>query len=172
MHGGAAAARRTAARAIDAMDLRVQPGHLLRRAQQRAVDLFVAAVGENGLTPPQFAALLTIYQHPGLTQRALVERTGIDRSTIADMIERLAARGLIARRRVTRDQRANSLTATAGGIAALERAIAAVRAAQERIMAPVPLHKRALVIEALALLADLPLRREARPKLSLAKVKP
>ncbi len=149
-----AAAKRILSKAIDLMDLGDQPGHLLRRAQQRAVELFSAAVGDNGLTPPQFAALLTVYRHPGLTQRQLVERTGIDRSTVADMIERLTTRGLMLRRRVTRDQRANSLSISAAGIAALDGAIEAVEAAQRRIMDPVPPQKRAMAIEILALLAD------------------
>ena len=79
-------------RLIDTMDIRHTAGHLLRRAQQRAVDLFVQAVGENGLRPPQFAVLMTVYQNPGLNQTHLVDKTGIDRSTIADMIDRMVAR--------------------------------------------------------------------------------
>lgn len=145
-----------AGRAIDHVDLRATPGHLLRRAQQRAVDLFVQAVGENGLRPPQFAALLTIHQNPGLNQTQLVKRTGIDRSTVADMIDRLAARGLIERRRASADQRVNTLWITPAGTATLEACHAAVDAAQARIMAPVPAEKRAAAIEALTLLADLP----------------
>jgi DNA-binding MarR family transcriptional regulator len=145
-----------AARAIDRLDLRLAPGHLLRRAQQRAVDLFVQAVGETGLRPPQFAALLTIHQNPGLNQTQLVRRTGIDRSTVADMIDRLAARGLIERRRASADQRVNTLWITPAGTATLEACHEAVEAAQARIMAPVPPERRAAAIEALTLLADLP----------------
>jgi DNA-binding MarR family transcriptional regulator len=147
---------RAAGRGIDRLDLRAAPGHLLRRAQQRAVDLFVQAVGENGLRPPQFAALLTIHQNPGLNQTQLVRRTGIDRSTVADMIDRLAARGLIERRRASADQRVNTLWITAAGTATLEACHEAVDAAQARILAPVPPEKRAAAIEVLTLLAELP----------------
>ncbi|MBL8665244.1 MAG: winged helix-turn-helix transcriptional regulator [Candidatus Odyssella sp.] len=155
MAGGAARAK-AAPRTIDLIDVRRTPGHLLRRAQQRAVDLFVQAVGENGLRPPQFAVLLTVYRHPGLNQTHLVDRTGIDRSTIAEMIDRMVARGYIERKRDAADQRVNTLWATGAGIAALEASVDAVLAAQERILAPVPPEKRAALMEALALLAEVP----------------
>ncbi|MFO0989081.1 MAG: MarR family winged helix-turn-helix transcriptional regulator [Alphaproteobacteria bacterium] len=155
MAGGAARAK-AAPRTIDLIDVRRTPGHLLRRAQQRAVDLFVQAVGENGLRPPQFAVLLTVYRHPGLNQTHLVDRTGIDRSTIAEMIDRMVARGYIERKRDAADQRVNTLWATGAGIAALEASVDAVLAAQERILAPVAPEKRAALMEALALLAEVP----------------
>src|SRR5262249_62030882 len=101
-----------APRAIDLVDLRRTPGHLLRRAQQRAVDLFVQAVGENGLRPPQFAVLVSVYQNPGLNQTDLVGKTGIDRSTNADMMDRIVPRGYIERRRAAADERVNTLRAT------------------------------------------------------------
>jgi DNA-binding MarR family transcriptional regulator len=145
-----------APRTIDLVDIRRTPGHLLRRAQQRAVDLFVQAVGENGLRPPQFAVLTTVYQNPGLNQTHLVDKTGIDRSTIADMIDRMVARGYIARKRDAADQRVNTVWITDAGIAALEACVDAAMAVQEEILAPVPPEKRAALMEALALLAELP----------------
>jgi DNA-binding MarR family transcriptional regulator len=143
-------------RQIDTIDLRRTPGHLLRRAQQRAVELFVQAVGENGLRPPQFAVLVTVYQNPGLNQTHLVDKTGIDRSTVADMVERMAARGFIERRRDSADQRVNTLWITGAGIAALESCVEAAMEVQAAILAPVPPEKRAALLEALELLADLP----------------
>ncbi|HEY7608387.1 MAG TPA: MarR family winged helix-turn-helix transcriptional regulator [Alphaproteobacteria bacterium] len=155
MASGTARAK-PAPRAIDLVDIRRTPGHLLRRAQQRAVDLFVQAVGENGLRPPQFAVLVTVYQNPGLNQTHLVDKTGIDRSTVADMIDRMVARGYIERKRDAADQRVNTLWATGAGIAALDACVDAAMAVQDEILAPVPPEKRAAVLEALVLLAELP----------------
>ena len=84
------------------------------------------------------------------------DRTGIDRSTIAEMIDRLVARGYIERKRDTGDQRVNTLWATVAGVAALEACVDAAMAAQEEILAPVPPEKRAALLEALVLLAELP----------------
>ncbi len=145
-----------AARRIDDIALHETPGHLLRRAQQRAVDLFVQAVGDRGLRPPQFALLLAAYQNPDANQSELVRLTGIDRSTAADMITRLAGRGLIRRARTEADGRANRLSVTARGVEALEAAADRVDRAQESIVAPIPAGQRAQFLRNLARIADLP----------------
>ena len=159
--GGGPGARATAppdaaGRPIDGVALHETPGHLLRRAQQRAVDLFVQEVGERGLRPPQFALLLAACQNPQANQSELVRITGIDRSTAADMITRLAGRGLIRRARTEADGRANRLSVTAEGVAALEAAADRVARAQARIVAPIPAGQRAQFLKNLARIADLP----------------
>jgi len=150
--------------ALASLVLLDQPGHLMRRAQQRAVELFQRAVGRNGLTPRQFAVMLTIGQLPGLKQTELVDLTGIDRSTLAEMIERLARQGLVNRRRTRADQRANAVELTEAGRQAVHEAIPAVRRAQTQILAPLPQPQRAAFLASLAMLADLPRggRRAAR----------
>ena len=143
-------------RRIDGIALHETPGHLLRRAQQRAVDLFVQAVGEQGLRPPQFALLLAACQNPQANQSELVRLTGIDRSTAADMITRLAGRGLIRRVRTEADGRANRLSVTTTGVAAVEAAADRVERAQEDIVAPIPAGQRAQFLKNLSRIADLP----------------
>lgn len=130
------------------------PGHLLRRCQQRAVEIFMEEIGTARLTPRQFALLLTLAQRPGLTQTELVEETGIDRSTVGDMIDRLVRRGLVRRRRSGRDQRANTLAILPAGTAALREALPAVERAQLRIMAPLPPAMRGAFMAALQLMAN------------------
>lgn len=140
--------------AVDAgFRLRDEPGHLLRLCQQRAVELFVREVGEDGPTPRQFAVLVSVMAKPGLSQTELVRATGIDRSTLTEIIRRLVRRGLVTRRRTAADQRANALQLTEAGVAAVDRATPAVLRAQERIMAPVPPERRAEAMALLALLA-------------------
>jgi DNA-binding MarR family transcriptional regulator len=129
------------------------PGHLLRRCQQRAVEIFMEEIGPTKLTPRQFALLLILAQRPGLTQTELVEETGIDRSTVGDMIDRLVGRGLVRRRRSGRDQRANTLVILPAGTAALNEALPAVERAQLRIMAPLPPATRQSFMAALRLMA-------------------
>ena len=52
-----------------------------------------------GLTPRQLAVLITVSQTEGQSQTGLVERTGIDRSTMADIVRRMQRKGLLKRRR-------------------------------------------------------------------------
>ena len=80
--------------------------HLLHRAGQCAGDIFNQRMKTIGLTPRQYMILKTVALHEGLNQTDLVERTGVDRSTLADIIRRMLTKGLLKRRRMTHDARA------------------------------------------------------------------
>lgn len=142
-------------RLIDSLSLHESSGHLLRRAQQRAIDIFMQEFGDHGLRPPQFALLLAAYQNPDANQSDLVRETGIDRSTAADTITRLANRGLIKRIRTKTDGRANRLKVTAAGIDALESAAAAAQSVHDSIMAPIAPGERARFLNQLRQITDL-----------------
>lgn len=140
---------------FDGLALKDTPGHLIRRAQQRHQDIFAEEVGPKGPTSRQFAVMLVICQRPGLTQTELVEATGVDRSTIGDMLDRLTKRGLIERRPVERDGRANSLWATAAGRRMVKAAMPGVARTQVRILAAVPPALHATALEILRKLAGI-----------------
>lgn len=142
--------------AVDDYDLTSAPGHLLRRWQQHALEMYQQEVGEDGPTPRQFAAMVAIHQNPGLSQVALVDRTGIDRSTIAEMIERLDRRGMVRRERCKEDHRTNALFLTDEGRACISLAAAGVDRAQERILAPIPTKDRAGFMACLARIMETP----------------
>lgn len=129
------------------------PGHLIRRCQQRAVDLFSDEVGENGPNPRQFAVLISVFQNPGMSQTALVEASGIDRSTLTEVLRRMIDRGMISKSRTPADQRANALYLTAAGSAMLESAFDAAERAQARILEPIPETDRTTAITILAAMA-------------------
>lgn len=116
--------------------------HLLHRAGQCATDIFLAEAHVSGLTPRQFAVLATIAEEEGLTQTELVERTGIDRSTLADIVARLLGRGLIQRRRAKEDARAYAIKLTAQGAKALRDAEPGAASADTRLLAPLAPAKR------------------------------
>jgi DNA-binding MarR family transcriptional regulator len=142
--------------ALDGFRLVDAPGHLLRRCQQRAVEIFMEELRPLRLTPRQFAVLIAVGQRPGLTQTELVADTGIDRSTIGDMLDRLVRRGLLRRERSGRDQRANRLRVLPAGLRALAAALPHVRRAQQRILAPVPASQRTAIIAVLRQMAGVP----------------
>lgn len=109
------------------------PIHLLHRASQRASDVFQEEI-PGDLTPRQFAILLTVAQNEGLSQTHLVERTGIDRSTLADVIRRMLKKGLIQRRRTREDARAYAVKLTDEGWRVLKSAEPHARRADEKIL--------------------------------------
>src|SRR6185312_16697833 len=91
------------------------PIHLLHRAGQCAGDIFHAETKDGDLTPRQLAVLVTVAQNEGLSQTGLVDRTGIDRSTLADIVRRLQRKGLLQRRRTKEDARAYAVKLTDEG---------------------------------------------------------
>ncbi|ODR96074.1 hypothetical protein AUC69_02045 [Methyloceanibacter superfactus] len=128
--------------------------HLLHRAGQRAADIFADEAGANALTPRQYAVLLVVSNEEGLTQTQLVDRTGIDRSTLADIVARLLSRGLIQRRRAKDDGRAYAVRLSAQGAKALRDAQPSAAAADSRLLANLPPAKRQDFLETLILIAD------------------
>jgi DNA-binding MarR family transcriptional regulator len=89
--------------------------HLLHRAEQYAADIFARIAPQGLLTPRQYAILAAIDEHEGISQTGLVEKTGIDRSTLADIVRRMIDKGLVQRQRTTEDARAYAVRLTRKG---------------------------------------------------------
>lgn len=137
-----------------AFALQQSPGHLLRRAQQYADDLYKKEVGAKGPTARQFTVLHTISENEGLSQTDLVRKTGIDRSTLADMIARLTKQGMVARQRTKTDARANAVKLTAAGKKAVKSAEAKVQKAEEEALSMLPKTQQASFMKNLKAYAD------------------
>lgn len=128
-------------------------GHLLHRAAQRALDLY-AAEAAGSVTQRQHAVLAAVSEREGAAQADLVAATGIDRSTLADMVARMIDKGLLARERSALDARANSVRLTEAGRAALDDTGPKAAAADAALLALLPKSKRAALLEALEILAS------------------
>ena len=92
-------------------------------------------------------------QKSGLTQTDLVRATGIDRSTLADLVSRMTVKGLLDREKSSIDARAKAVRLSPKGQEALDAARPRVEAADKRIMALLPKGKRDGFLELLAELA-------------------
>lgn len=111
------------------------PSHLLHRVLQIALDIYNAEAGEGALTQRQYAVLKALGGTEGLSQTDLVRLTGIDRSTLADLVARMLTKGLLKRERSTTDARANLVQIDEGGAAALADMEPRVLAADGKILA-------------------------------------
>jgi len=109
--------------------------HLLHRACQVADSVFNEEAGKTGLTTRQFAVLVAVANHRDISQTGLVQATGIDRSTVAEIVKRLLRRGLIRRKRTRLDARAYAVRLTEDGEALLSDAVPAATRAEERLRA-------------------------------------
>jgi MarR family transcriptional regulator, temperature-dependent positive regulator of motility len=118
------------------------PLHLLHRAGQCAAEIFQVELGGEDLTPRQYAILLTVSQNEGLNQTQLVEMTGIDRSTLADVVRRMLKKGLLQRRRTRDDARAYAVKLTEEGARVLKTHDPMARKVDERILSSLPAQQR------------------------------
>jgi MarR family transcriptional regulator, lower aerobic nicotinate degradation pathway regulator len=136
------------------IELDTLPGHHIRRLQQIAVAIFLQEAEAFGITPVQFAALQAAANEPGLDQRTLAARIGLDTSTVAGVVDRLQSRGLLQRSQSPRDKRVRLLTISSDGAAVLRQVVPAMRAAQARILAPLPRAERAEFMRMLRVLVE------------------
>lgn len=128
--------------------------HLLHRAGQCAGDVFGQKVKLAGLTPRQYIILATVARHEGLNQTDLVLRTGIDRSTLADIVRRMLNKGLIKRTRKLHDARAYAVYLTDEGNATLKAAAPGAADADQRLLSALPPDQRETFLDTLNLLVE------------------
>lgn len=136
-------------------DLLAAPGHLLRRNHQRSFDIFQKHVGDQ-ITRQQFALLVTLSQRPGSSQKDLVDATGIDKSTLKEMIGRMIDRGWITRARDPKDSRAWAMHSTPAGQKVLADYVDKVSAAQREILSPLSPQQQTLFLDFLKILLGMP----------------
>ena len=108
--------------------------HQFHRASQFADELFAKENDGTLPTPRQSVVLAAIAAQSGASQTDIVKSTGIDRSTLADIVRRLVARQMVARKRSRDDARANVLQITNGGRAALEVAERSAQRTDEQLL--------------------------------------
>jgi DNA-binding MarR family transcriptional regulator len=131
-------------------DLSQSPSHLLRRCVQYANDLFSREPGASDLTKQQFTVLAAVEQNEGMSQTDLVAITGIDRSTLAEMIRRMIEKGLLDRERTEADQRANAVRIAMAGKKALRGARTASDRVERMLLASLPAADRTRFLKMLS----------------------
>lgn len=139
---------------LDEFRLETVGSHLLRRAHFNAEELFAREFSDESLTPRQKAALVIVYQQPGLNQNALADRLFMDRNTVAEMVRRLVATGLLHRASAQSDQRAYELFLAPAGAHLLNRVMPRDALVEARVLERLPEEYRPLFLKCLRLIAE------------------
>lgn len=121
-------------------------GFLLRRAHQRHVSIFTAAMARADLTPTQFTALLKVVQLGRTTQNLLGRHAAMDPATIQGVVRRLIGRGLVHRGRDPMDRRTAVLEPTPAGVALITDVVASARRAHDAALAPLSPEEQVQVV--------------------------
>ena len=135
-------------------ELSEAPSHLIRRCQQFYGDLYARESGARELTKQQYTLLAALEHHDGVSQTVLVEITGIDRSTLAEMVRRMLEKGLLSRERTEEDQRANAVAISPAGRKALRSARNVADRAERLLLDALPAPERQKFVRALAQIAQ------------------
>jgi DNA-binding MarR family transcriptional regulator len=113
-----------------------RPGYLVRRLHQIHSALFLEECKDYGITPVQYGLLTALQYYPGSDQRTLGMEVGLDRTNVADVLERLAERGLVRRERSEKDRRSINAFLTEAGSALVAEMWKSMQRAQDRLLAP------------------------------------
>ncbi|NBE50566.1 MarR family winged helix-turn-helix transcriptional regulator [Streptomyces boluensis] len=119
------------------IDMYQQPGHLIRRAQQVHTSMWVSLVSAE-VTSTQFAVLSAVAEEPETDQNSISRRVSLDTSTVAEVVNRLAARGYLTRTKDTVDRRRNLLSLSPDGVRLFTEVSRAAAAMTDRLVEILP----------------------------------
>jgi DNA-binding MarR family transcriptional regulator len=114
------------------------PLHLLHRVHQRATELFQEKMSGIDITARQYVVLVTVAQNDGASQQDIIDDTGIDRSTVSQIMQTMIRKGLLKRKRTKEDARAYAITVTDQGRDILKASEAIVEGVNEALVAALP----------------------------------
>jgi DNA-binding MarR family transcriptional regulator len=94
---------------------------LLAQLGAHAADRFAERIDVLGITPPHAGILRLVATTPSCNQQALAKRLGVLPSRMVILIDELTEKGLVERKRSTKDRRHSELVLTKRGRRTLEK---------------------------------------------------
>jgi DNA-binding MarR family transcriptional regulator len=132
-----------------------KPGHLIRRAHQIVVGMFMEECAEFDITPVQYGCLAALHEHPGIDATRISYLIAFDRSTLGQVLERLETKGLIQRTGSPHDKRVKLVKLTREGARLLAAVEPCVNRAMKRLLGRLPLEEQRNFMRTLTLLVEL-----------------
>lgn len=131
-----------------------RPGFLIRRLHQIHLHLFNEQTREYSISPVQYSLLTVLDEHGEMDQNTLALKLGLERTSVAEVIPRLIARGLLSRRQNESDKRFKLVDLTKEGKHLLCEMLDAVERAHNLTINAVPLEQQQQLLEIMAKLVD------------------
>jgi DNA-binding MarR family transcriptional regulator len=129
-------------------------GFLVRLLDTRMNVLYEQLTAQNDITPRQFGVLLTLYQQGTLTLTELAKHIRVDRSTLGEMINRMAKRALISKRDNGNDRRSAEVQLAPAGKTILLKLVTGAAELQTALLAPLAAEDRAHFMRCMKLVAE------------------
>ena len=112
-----------------------RPGFLVRRLHQIHVAIFLKECAAEKVTPIQWGILTLVGSSSGIGHIEIAEELGLDRSNVADVVDRLTRRGLLTQSINEADRRKKSVHIASAGRKLMQAFEAKARRAQRRLLA-------------------------------------
>jgi DNA-binding MarR family transcriptional regulator len=138
--------------AISDATLRKLFGYNIKRASNVIQSDLASTLKPFDLRMITFTALTLIVDNPGLRQSQLADMLAIERPNLVAIIDELEQRQLVSRGRASSDRRANSLTVTLAGRHLHQKALGAVMAHEQALLAAIPEKERGQIVASLRLI--------------------
>ena len=129
-------------------------GFLVRLLDTRVHLLYGQLTAQSDITPRQFGVLLTLHQQGTLTLTELAGHIRVDRSTLGEMISRMAERSLITKRNNGSDRRSAEVLLAPAGRAVLFEIVSGAAQLQGALLAPLAAEDRAHFMRCMKLIAE------------------
>ncbi|WP_286715536.1 MarR family transcriptional regulator [Marinobacter sp. tcs-11] len=132
--------------AIRRSPLLARPGFLIRRLHQIHCGLFLDETQGHDVTPVQYSLLTTLSMLGETDQITLAHEIGLERTSVAEVIARLEARGLVLRKQSNQDRRVKLVRLSRKGVYLLKKLEDKVQRAHERTIEMIPEDQRELFV--------------------------
>ena len=136
------------------LPLWARPGYLVRRLHQVNYALWLEELGQANVTPVQYSILTALSIRGEQDQTTLADEVGIDRTNVAEVLSRLAARKLVRRKENPADRRARLASITPKGRMLMTGLFPAMQRSQDRLLAPLTQKERDLFMATLTRLIE------------------
>jgi len=113
-----------------------KPGFLIRRLQQIQVAVFLSECAGIDITPVQWGILTIVAEYPGVGHIEISEELGLDRSNVANVVNRLVSRGMLKQKLSPTDRRKKDIILTKAGQKLIEQVESRALRAQRKILSP------------------------------------
>ena len=133
---------------------RTSAGLLLALVGQEAMRRLRAAHAAVELSPRSFQLLGLLHDRGDMSQADLHAAMALDPSALVQLLNPLEERGLVTRRRDSRDRRRHVVSLTTAGERQLDRAASAQRDAEDELFAALDAGQRRLLAELLSVVRD------------------
>ncbi len=133
--------------------LEEQIGFMMRRAHQRASDIFNDVMGPFEVTPQQFAVLSKLVDNGPVSQNLLGRMTAMDPATIFGVIGRLVKRGLVQQSLDAQDARLVIVSLTPRGEEQAQMMRALGREVSRRTLEPLTADEAATLLSLIGRIA-------------------